>query len=491
MVILQRWEPTLSPSFSSLIPFWIKVQGIPIHLWTEKITRKIGEDFGFVEKVDITSLAVRMRVHVNGRLPLIKKSAIEFKDGGEIPVRLVYEKLERHCSMCFRLDHELRDCLEAKAQKRAQRLLEEKEEASDQALNRNNHFHTGMPELRAPNNFQFTSKRTEEPDTNRRPHKLYPRSRQLGHQERSRYQQRNSQDSYRRDAPPRNNSRRWDDRNRNRNRSPNYQSHRVHTADHENSPRYKERNENQNLDDRSGSYYREIPKGDKDYQLEESTSSKHLLISPVRGAPHRDMNSPIQFEAMATAMDQIRDAMFQYSNVPDPTESAARKERFRRAEEQGQLERSALKIARKSLEVVTVDEDIPPPVPEKTQERLPASLRLGPLMHELEPTEVPQVGERSKRKPGRPPGKKKTVQINPEAVDVAPRRRRVTQSKTTLSRKRPSSDLKGSRQRPTTSKDSYSQGNSTSLAENQPLSSFIPGSRRKKVDFHNPSDPLP
>ncbi|KAJ4873780.1 Uncharacterized protein Rs2_44480 [Raphanus sativus] len=386
-----------------------------------------------------------MRVHVNGRLLLIKKSAIEFKDGAEIPVHLVYEKLGRHCSMCFRLDHELRDYLEAKAQKRAQRLLEEKEEATDQALNRNNHSHTGMPVIRAPNNFQFTSKRTEEHDTTRRPQSLYPRSRQLGHQERSRYQQRNSQDSYHRDAQPHNNSRCWDDRNRNSNRSPKYQSHRVHKAAHENSPRYNERNENRNLDDRSGSYYREITRGDKDHQLEESTSSKHLLISPVRGAHHRDMNSPIQFEAMATAMDQVRDVMFQYSNVSDPTESAARKERFRRAEEQGQLERSALKIARKSLEVVMVDEDIPPPVLEKTQERLQASLRLGPLVHDSDPTEVPQVGEGSKRKPGRPPGKKKTVQINLEAVDVAPRRRRVTQSKATLSRKRPNSDLKGSR----------------------------------------------
>lgn len=32
MVIVQRWEPTTSPAFPSLIPFWIKVQGIPVHL---------------------------------------------------------------------------------------------------------------------------------------------------------------------------------------------------------------------------------------------------------------------------------------------------------------------------------------------------------------------------------------------------------------------------------------------------------------------------
>lgn len=61
MVILQRWEPTTSPQFPSLIPFWIKVQGIPVHLWTEETIRRLGEDIGIFEEADITSLAVRMR----------------------------------------------------------------------------------------------------------------------------------------------------------------------------------------------------------------------------------------------------------------------------------------------------------------------------------------------------------------------------------------------------------------------------------------------
>ena len=44
MIILQRWEPTISPNFPSLIPFWIKVQGPPVHLWTEATIKAIGED---------------------------------------------------------------------------------------------------------------------------------------------------------------------------------------------------------------------------------------------------------------------------------------------------------------------------------------------------------------------------------------------------------------------------------------------------------------
>ena len=34
MIILERWTPTISPSFPSMIPFWITIQGVPVHLWT-------------------------------------------------------------------------------------------------------------------------------------------------------------------------------------------------------------------------------------------------------------------------------------------------------------------------------------------------------------------------------------------------------------------------------------------------------------------------
>lgn len=55
-----------------------------------------------------------------GRLPLITSSVIEYSNGDEVPVKLTYERLERHCSCCIRLDHEFKDCFEAKAQKRVQ-----------------------------------------------------------------------------------------------------------------------------------------------------------------------------------------------------------------------------------------------------------------------------------------------------------------------------------------------------------------------------------
>lgn len=124
MVIVQRWEPTVSKDFPSLLPFWIKVQGIPIHLWSEKTITDLGENLGWFEKLEITQTTVKMRVQINGLLPLIKSSVIEYSNGDEVTATFVYEKLERHCSKCQRLDHEVRDCLVAKHQAREARALE-------------------------------------------------------------------------------------------------------------------------------------------------------------------------------------------------------------------------------------------------------------------------------------------------------------------------------------------------------------------------------
>ena len=137
LVILQRWEPTVSPSFPSLIPFWIKVQGLPVHLWTEPTLKCIGQDIGLYEKAEISSLTARMRVHVNGLLPLIKESVVEFPNGDEVTTTLVYERLDKHCTRCLRLDHELKECLVARAESKA--LM-----ASQEGVKGNSKHHSGQ-----------------------------------------------------------------------------------------------------------------------------------------------------------------------------------------------------------------------------------------------------------------------------------------------------------------------------------------------------------
>lgn len=46
MVIIQRWEPIISASFPNKIPFWIHLEGLPLHYWKEEMICNIGRDSG-------------------------------------------------------------------------------------------------------------------------------------------------------------------------------------------------------------------------------------------------------------------------------------------------------------------------------------------------------------------------------------------------------------------------------------------------------------
>ncbi|KAG2314868.1 hypothetical protein Bca4012_065679 [Brassica carinata] len=112
MIILQRWEPVISSSFPSLIPFWIRIKGLPLHFWHEKMVAKIGQDLGTLETHELTKTTARVRVLIGGLKPLIKKAVIEFDSGEESLINLEYEKLESHCSICYSLFHARRNCPE-------------------------------------------------------------------------------------------------------------------------------------------------------------------------------------------------------------------------------------------------------------------------------------------------------------------------------------------------------------------------------------------
>ncbi|CAL9225059.1 unnamed protein product [Arabidopsis halleri] len=108
MFILQRWEPVISDDFPSDILFWIQLQGVPQHYWTEKALRTIGEELGKVEVTDTDG--VRIRVNINALQALEKQVPIMLPSGEVTLVTLEYERLEKHCFECFALSHEKKDC---------------------------------------------------------------------------------------------------------------------------------------------------------------------------------------------------------------------------------------------------------------------------------------------------------------------------------------------------------------------------------------------
>lgn len=110
MVILERWEPIISDSFPSQIPFWINLQGLPLHFWHQKMIYKIGHELGTLDTYDITKTSARMRILVNGLNPLTKETMIDFDSEEESLLTLEYEGLMNHCSICLRLSHLAVDC---------------------------------------------------------------------------------------------------------------------------------------------------------------------------------------------------------------------------------------------------------------------------------------------------------------------------------------------------------------------------------------------
>lgn len=105
MVILQRWEPVISNSVPSMIPFWIGIKGLPLHYWQDDMVCRVGQELGTLENHELTKTTARVQVSVDGLKPLIKELIIEFDSGEETSVTLEYEKLKYHCSVCFSLLH--------------------------------------------------------------------------------------------------------------------------------------------------------------------------------------------------------------------------------------------------------------------------------------------------------------------------------------------------------------------------------------------------
>lgn len=109
MLIFQRWEPIISAAFPAIIPFWITIHKLPALLWDSQTVRTIGKEVGPVIGEDAAQ--GRVRVEINGLLPLEKSVSIRLPSGEITMVELEYEKLEKHYFHCFSLTHEKKDCL--------------------------------------------------------------------------------------------------------------------------------------------------------------------------------------------------------------------------------------------------------------------------------------------------------------------------------------------------------------------------------------------
>ncbi|CAA7021011.1 unnamed protein product [Microthlaspi erraticum] len=362
MLILQRWEPTTDKSFPSLKSIWIQVQGIPLYLWSEETLKSIVDDTGIYESCEITSSSAKMRVFIDGLLPLISSFMVEFENGDEVAAILVYDRLEKHCTNCLRLDHDPKDCPLIPTDPSEIMPTNQNQTSKLAVQTKTISASSDLPRRRA--------ERRDIPNPPRRPLQGF----QL-HQTPSHSREREFRAPTHREAFPRGSNCHTDLRNFYEN-SRGFHSHSARLGEH--GRHYPSPPSKQHW------IQKEKPKdGQKD---RETVRSPHVSSGSSRMRRPRLDREPspeaLPQEAMNSAMGEIRDVMIQYASVVDPNESAARKERLRQAEEKGQREEAAAQMVRAAIVVRQSSNKhhayLQPDGENLSTEKIPASQRLGP-----------------------------------------------------------------------------------------------------------------
>ena len=210
--------------------------------------------------------------------------------------------------------------------------------------------------------------------------------------------------------------------------------------------------------------------------------------------------------------------MLQYTSCADPSESAARRERLRQAELQGQLEESAAQIVRASLArkdtggSATIPGPSAAPTPTATMRipapkrlgpsaskspdltaRVPIMDRLGPLLDEANSTDKDPTGSLAqKRKPGRPQGRR-TTKASP--IQGAGSKRRIANAKPPVCRRKITGEVgksgtsKGRKNTKDSSSDGIPREPEGSGSDNIPICNMIPRAARRRGIFG--SHPIP
>lgn len=323
-------------------------------------------------------------MHVNGRLPIIKKAVIEYDNGGEVIATLHYEKLEKHCSQCGKLDHELRDCLEAKALKKASMVNQEtKHRTLDIGFQENpqKYSEARVSEHRSRDDvFRPPQRRTASGYSS---HSLaYEGSqRREDHQGKTLRERGSHGQEWHpvRSLTPHNpaQSREVDyHRGRKVARRASYQfrgdSHSYRLSKNKSRHSYQSCEEG-----------RRVPSARRSPPPQEASANSHHKTQPYeRGIPLPMSSTNLPIVAVENAVGVIRETLFQYTACADPSESAARRERVGLAKAQGTIEGNAIHLTKINEERMLAEEvnggD------KGSGSKTPVLSRLGPLAQENE-----------------------------------------------------------------------------------------------------------
>lgn len=495
MIILQRWEPIISPTFPSQIPFWINLKGIPLHFWDEKTIRDIGQEFGTLEDYVLTKTTARVRVMMDGLKPIPQDSVLEFSSGEECVVALEYEKLENFCTFCLKLSHLERECPDKPPSERLDREKRANSNCSVEEIQR------PQPPARHQ---QVNLRHDERIHPPRRHNKEAPAFHQRVDRHGNPFGERAT--TYHSRAPPlrnkitpptdreapTNQERETEPINRGENReiSPQLSTRRTEQARRhlnqrsETTPEQVWQVKSQHTPRReSGEHGREQGRDplERNLDREEFTALLPTGLPPPRSTEE--------------IMEELREVTYQYTNVADPIESAARRQRVLNGELHGLMVITAASIMES----------------EQINQQVQLAQQAYLAMHEAEAPaedlemEQPNVNTteimppQQSKKRGRPPNPKtktktRDLRISPKVFKGSSSRKR----NLSFSTASPANSSSRASRRITTAGGSNTDSNradntrvDTNTTSSRPKTQVFPESSRQPRDFPRLSPPLP
>lgn len=138
---IDRWMEKPPPDYLQFIPIWVQIRNIPINYYTEEVITALGDIVGKTIEVAFDPEKpqcqeyVRVLVRFDVSRPLRKTKVVILPEGGSSIVYYNYERIQKRCYECQRLNHEKVKCpilvrkRQGLAAERRQRILEEKEAA--------------------------------------------------------------------------------------------------------------------------------------------------------------------------------------------------------------------------------------------------------------------------------------------------------------------------------------------------------------------------
>ena len=338
MIILQKWEPIISDSFPSKIPFWIELQGLPKHYWQPEMLKSIGEELGEILDMEITSSLVKIRILIDGLQPLVKETVVDFPDGSEAIVLLEYKNLKNHCHHCFCLSHEkkncpgLREATELPGDDNSSRSQQHPRESS-------RNYYTPKDNFTAPRNQQGGPVKSDIPQTRNSSlkRKFSDRERMPNSYSAERSYNRNHHSS----RAPQGRSADLYGRRPSRELSYSQHSNDINRSSHQSNFQWKEKSSPipiSPLEISNSSRTRRPP-------LERNISSMAPCSPPLRRLHSLEVVShPLPIPTKEQVMGELREVTVQYTTCADPTESAARKQRVLQGEAKNLMNNTADQI---------------------------------------------------------------------------------------------------------------------------------------------------